>query len=329
MKKQVGIRLGGVPSLGELLYFDVIVIAPLGQPNMLNTEISDQLTEHGVSTASIKNLKIEQQQRNEEQSARIDYLEENGIIVDISSFFTLPIARRSFESATDLVSDKFSRIIQIVDESTSNIPIVRSTADEERHNHLVSRVQRGIDQLLVLPYRRTVEAHPDYEPTSILDDLHVASHGGFDCPIVELVIKRLPTPSADVPLEAVLDFRSDPEAVQSLRRLQRWMRSIATKNLSPREVDDQLDDLIDQYATHMRLHKMKYQNSWLRTFITIPLDSLDNVMRLRFKPAFETLFTLRDQKIALTEEEIKTPGREVAYIVQAQEAFPGNCGGWT
>jgi hypothetical protein len=66
---------------------------------------------------------------------------------------------------------------------------------------------------------------------------------------------------------------------------------------------------------------MKHHNGVLRTLVTVPLDIAEQLAQLRFKAAFEALLVLQQRRLALTEAELKAPGRDVAYIVRAQDEF--------
>jgi hypothetical protein len=184
-------------------------------------------------------------------------------------------------------------------------------------------VQNLIDTLAAIPARQAINLLPDHTGTSILGLSSRTVREPSKNPVLDIVIKQFPIPSDDTPLEAVLDFRSDRAARDALRRLRRWMQKIATKELPANEVADELEEMLDQYTEHMRLHKLKYEIGSIRTLVSIPLGLLEHLTRLRFKSALDALFTLRDQQLALSEAELKAPGRDVAYIVRAQEAFGG------
>lgn len=94
---------------------------------------------------------------------------------------------------------------------------------------------------------------------------------------------------------------------------------MAQTSRSVNEIEDELEGLLDDYAAHMRLHRMKYRRGTLRAIVTAIAEVAENLPRLRFKRAVEPLFDVFDRKIALTEAELNAPGREVAYLVHARE----------
>ena len=66
---------------------------------------------------------------------------------------------------------------------------------------------------------------------------------------------------------------------------------------------------------------MKYRTSAFHGLFTASLSALENAVRFKFTDALNSFFVFRANQLALTEAEIKTPGRQVAYIVHAHAKF--------
>ena len=92
--------------------------------------------------------------------------------------------------------------------------------------------------------------------------------------VMDVVLSRMPVPDDNTPWEAILDFRSDPDACGQYRRMKLWMNSLARGNLPLNEIEDSLDDLLYQHEQYMKLHKLKFRHGVLRTAFTMPLESL-------------------------------------------------------
>jgi hypothetical protein len=139
--------------------------------------------------------------------------------------------------------------------------------------------------------------------------------------VVETIVKNLPVPDEDTPLEAIVDFRSDPQSRHKYLRLRQWANEVANSDMTGKELEDKLEWLISDYEQHLRLHRMKYRRGVLETVVTIAADTLENTLKLRLGKLAKSLFSFREHRIALLEAEMKTPGREIAYIVAAREQF--------
>jgi hypothetical protein len=138
---------------------------------------------------------------------------------------------------------------------------------------------------------------------------------------IEVVLKQLPQPDELTPWEAILDWRQDEDAQVKFARLKRWMNSVLVDEKKPADLEDELRYLIDEYAAHMRLHRMKANTGPIRMVIVEGAQFAENLLKVKWGKAAEQLFSFRERRVALLEAEQKAPGREIAYIVDAQRRF--------
>lgn len=99
------------------------------------------------------------------------------------------------------------------------------------------------------------------------------------------------------------------------------MSEVARAELTPAEVEEKLEYLIDQYRRHMRLHRMKTNAGTLETIVTITAEVLGDLASFKWGKAAQALFSLKKRQVDLLEGELTAPGNEVAYIVKAREIF--------
>jgi hypothetical protein len=146
--------------------------------------------------------------------------------------------------------------------------------------------------------------------------------------LIQVIINELPVPDELTPWEHILEFRSDPDTRRKFLALRNWVSEIARMELKPNEVKDKFESLIDEYRNHMKLHKMKTALESLKTIVIAEagfvaggwlagLGALPGLAGMIVSP----LYTIKQRQIALLEEERKAPGKEVAYIVKAQDTF--------
>ena len=98
--------------------------------------------------------------------------------------------------------------------------------------------------------------------------------------VLDVVLARVPEPTETTPWEAVLDFRSDPEARARYLGLKRWMNKLARDTLPIGEIEEEIDYLMNEYERHMKVHKMKFRHGMLRSMITMPFEIAENVIKL-------------------------------------------------
>jgi hypothetical protein len=318
MNKHIGLRRRGVPTIAEMLYFDTIVI--VSRPPGENDEaiLVQMLAEKKIPIR--RPVRIGRKAEDLHQRTCIDYLASQGVVADISAFLDARPVLTTFKAEQEQSEALLMEALRVVysePEPTAN----QFETNNAKSAPSVEDIATRIDHLVVKPYRQAIQANPDCSVTSILSDHPSAQDNASDDPVLNIVIGRLPIPAPDTPFEAVLEFRSDPEAMRALRRLRHWMAGIARSGLSSQDIEGELNDLLDRYTEYMNLHKLKYYNGTFESLMSVSLDVLENLTRLKFKTAFDSLFSLRARTLALTEAELKAPGREAAYISRAEDAL--------
>jgi hypothetical protein len=101
------------------------------------------------------------------------------------------------------------------------------------------------------------------------------------------------------------------------------MSDLSRTDLTPVEIQQKLEYLMDQYQKHMALHKMKTRKGVLETVVVSSAELVENIAKLKLSEVAKKLFSFRERRLSLLETELTAPGREVAYIVDARERFGG------
>lgn len=160
-------------------------------------------------------------------------------------------------------------------------------------------------------------------PTS-LESENVDAPAEYEA-VVRITLREFPVLYDSTPWSQIIDFRSDEEVRSQFPRLKQWInRTVRTglkENLKEREVADELRVLIHEYQLGMKLHKMKVASGELTMALATSVDVAEGLTRFQMTGANKRLFTVNDYKLSLLEEERRTPGREIAYIVSAKAAF--------
>jgi hypothetical protein len=139
--------------------------------------------------------------------------------------------------------------------------------------------------------------------------------------VIEIVIRNLPLPSATTPWEAIIDYRNDNDTRKSLRALRHWINKISSKNVPANEIEEELETLISEFDSYMKLHKLKADTDVLQTFVKAPLTIIENLLKLTPSNIVDPLFAFRKRQLSLMEAEINAPGKEIAYILRTNETF--------
>jgi hypothetical protein len=139
--------------------------------------------------------------------------------------------------------------------------------------------------------------------------------------VIQIVVNALPIPDDKTSWEQILEFRSDPDSFSKFLALRNWINEVARNQLTPLEVKQKLEYLMDQHRQHMKLHRMKTNAGALETAVVSAAEVVEDLVKIKWGKIAKGLFTFRQRKIALLEGELKSPGSEVAYIIKAQEAY--------
>jgi hypothetical protein len=139
--------------------------------------------------------------------------------------------------------------------------------------------------------------------------------------VIEVVMRHVPQPSVDTPWEAILDWRSDNQTQIKFRRLKKWMTDVTSIERRPKDLEDELGYLLDEYRAHMAIHRIKTNIGTVRSLIVGTAGLAENIIKLNWNRVASSLFSIRERHAALLEAEQKAPGRELAYIVEATDRF--------
>lgn len=138
---------------------------------------------------------------------------------------------------------------------------------------------------------------------------------------MNVIVDNLPMPSDETPWEAILEFRSDPDSRRKLSHLKVWMHEIAKSNIDRIECEEKLAWLKQEFESHLRIHKLKTSYGAVEAMVTTTAEIAENLVKIKWGKAAKTLFSLGHERIELLEAESRAPGREIAYIVKAENAF--------
>jgi hypothetical protein len=158
----------------------------------------------------------------------------------------------------------------------------------------------------------------------IIDNLDDLSEVLPDLPkahVLNVLLKKIPIPKVETKWEQIYDYRKDPDSKEKYLRISNWLSKIARKEIHTKEIYQEIEHLLIEYKKHMDYHKMKYDESYLNTSVLMNFDAFQNLNKTKWDMKEKQSFLLKTRKIGLFEAESKAPGRELAYIVKAQEVF--------
>jgi hypothetical protein len=160
------------------------------------------------------------------------------------------------------------------------------------------------------------DAYPVFYQSALFPEFDKPSHN-----VVQVVLNALPTPDEQTSWEHILEYRSDPDSHHKFLALRDWMSEMTRANLPALEIEQKLEYLMSQYQQHMRLHKMKTNTGVLETVLVGSGEFFENLIKIQWGKLAKSLFAFKHRKIVLLENELVSPGREVAYIIKSRKRF--------
>lgn len=247
----------------------------------------------------------------------LEWLNQTGVIFELSiqKEVVVPeeVSRQVSTQEIEEITFLFKKLTEAYKKSTKNSPNQAETPESNKELttailRLMSffmELRKGVTAVLTSPYN----IYNSKLPNQIKGD------------IAQIVIGKLPLPSNETPWEQIIDYRNTPESQRNLLNLRRWIRKISTENLSPTEIEEELEWLLHEFQDHMKLHKMKANTETLEVVIKTPLETLENLLKLNFSKISDPIFAINKRRISLMEAEFNAPGREMAYIIKTRDAF--------
>lgn len=135
--------------------------------------------------------------------------------------------------------------------------------------------------------------------------------------VLTLVLNRLPEPQPDLPLEDIVAFKRDPETIEKFDRFWRWTRKLAKGGEGIEELEEELDWLLTDYTRQVERASKMARYDRLKVWVTVPAETLENLIKLRFGKIAATLIDLKKASIAAHDDEVKLPGSEIAYLKES------------
>jgi hypothetical protein len=181
-----------------------------------------------------------------------------------------------------------------------------------------------LDQIVLRLISKQIEKHGDFTAVTTLSEHSYT----YETPsskknnVIQIVINNLPLPNIETSWEKIIDYRNDPDNNKDLLNLRRWIRKISSEEISPVEVQEEIEWLQNEFQAHMKYHRIKANTETLEVLVKAPLEIIEDLVKLKLSKIPEPLFALKKKQLMLMEAEINAPGKEMAYIIKSRETFP-------
>ena len=132
--------------------------------------------------------------------------------------------------------------------------------------------------------------------------------------ILAITMNKIPVIDNSISWEQIMEFKSDSEIQKKFLALKDWIVEMTYSILSTSEIEEKLEYLLQDYESHIRLHRAKFEYSTMEIIVKTTLDTLENVFKLNFGKIADSFFSFKHSKINLLEAEYSAPGKQLAYL---------------
>jgi hypothetical protein len=249
-----------------------------------------------------------------------DFLQENGIL----EIYTIPSQQlmSDADERKPLLDELFNSLLKESDQyielrdafNNNDLDRIKLLRKDDLLGGQISDLSLRIDALSLMKGSNSVEFYP------ILSSDYTYKTESKKEHVISFMLSDIPIPNEDVAWEQIIDFRQDVEVRNKYLALLNWINEISNSSFSIAEIKEKYEYLHSEYLKHFKLHKMKYNISFLEILIPAGASLLFGQPFLGLKLASDFI-KMKLLSVSLLEEEGKLPGKEIAYIYKVNEKF--------
>ena len=137
--------------------------------------------------------------------------------------------------------------------------------------------------------------------------------------VLKIALEHFPTPGPSSAWQDILDFKKEMHHKQWDFR--RFLHTLSTKTQTEAEIRDDLEWTVNEYARTMNIHHMKTGQSFTDVYVIPVIELAEDLVKLNWSKIAKGALSVSKRRVELMEAEMKAPGRECAYIFEAQKRF--------
>jgi hypothetical protein len=249
-----------------------------------------------------------------------DFLQENGVL----DIYELPLQQQMSDTdeRKELLDELFDTLLKGTEQyvelkkafDSNDYEKMKLIKKDDSLGKIISDLSVRIDALSLKNENHNAEYYP------ILSSDYTYQSKSKKEQVISFLLSNIPVPNEDVSWKQIIDFRSDVEVKNKYLALLNWINEVSNSNFSINEIKEKYEYLYSDYIKHFKLHKMKYNTSYLEILLPAGASLLLGQPLAGLKLASDFL-KMRLLSISLLEEEGKLPGKEIAYIYKISETF--------
>ena len=263
--------------------------------------------------------------------ADIDYLRSINVLVDsLSIMLSKPenLAYSASEAPRDLVIESRCNALQDeIYQSLDNIFTAVRQMDKTEKKMAAARIGAGSYDLAIRQLSTCLGNYKD-ELGDVVpvcrDELpeYVNNSGSPVNPcstVLGVTLGSFPVPDESCSWQDIVDFKNENR--DKLWDFRRFINVLATKNQTEAEISDDIEWTLNEYTKAMKIHHLKAGNSFMEVYVMPVIELAEDLAKFNWSKIAKGALSVKKRQIELMEAEMKAPGRECAYVFEAQKRF--------
>jgi len=132
-------------------------------------------------------------------------------------------------------------------------------------------------------------------------------------------LNALPAPDDSCSWERILDFRE--EMSDELWDFRRFLRDLSAKKQTESEIRDDIEWTLNKYRKAMRRHQLESRLVAVGTFVVTSLAIMESLHGIPWSAIAGGALVVIMKRVELLRDEMNAPGKDCAYILEAQQQF--------
>jgi hypothetical protein len=93
------------------------------------------------------------------------------------------------------------------------------------------------------------------------------------------------------------------------------------KNQAEAEIRDDLEWTLNEYRKAMKIHRLKAGDTFMEVYVIPVIELVEDLAKFNWSKITKGALGVQKRQVELMEAEMKAPGRECAYVLEAQKRF--------
>jgi hypothetical protein len=137
--------------------------------------------------------------------------------------------------------------------------------------------------------------------------------------VIHIASRMFPAPDEGCAREDVFNFKA--EMADKFWNFRRFLRVLGTKKQTEAETKDDLEWTLNEYTKAMKIHHLKAGESFMEVYVIPVMELVEDLGKFNWSKIAKGALSVKKRQVELMEAEMKAPGRECAYVFEAQKRF--------